>query len=146
MNTIKKIIKNEVFLYLVFGVATTLVYMVARTLLFALIPLTLVVVFIANSISITFAFVTNDRIVFGQAPQGWPKRMVKFVGARISTLLLDMALAFLLVDSFPQIIGQFVGNDRKMVNFIATLISQVLVIALNYLLSKIFIFTQKEPD
>lgn len=146
MDIIKKTLKSEVFLYLVFGVATTLVYMVSRIVLFAIIPVTLPVVFVANCIAITFAFVTNDRIVFGQKPEGWPLRMVKFVSARVTTILLDMFLAYIFVDTFPQLIGQFVQNDLKMVNFVETIIAQFLVIVLNYVLSKLFVFTQKEPE
>lgn len=131
---------NEVLSYLFFGVATTLVYILTRTSLFVLIPQTLVVVFIANCVAILFAFVTNDQIVFKQPWSGWQKRLVKFISARLSTLLLDMVLAHLLVDTFPQLIGQFVGQDIIKVNAIATLFSQVLVIVLNYILSKLFVF------
>ncbi|TCD46158.1 GtrA family protein [Streptococcus sp. X16XC17] len=141
MKHLKKLLQNEVFLYLVFGVATTLVYIATRTILFAIIPQTLLVVFIANCVAITFAFFTNDRIVFKQKSSGWLKRMIKFVLARISTLFLDMVLAYIFVDAFPQIIGQFVGHDIQKVNAVATLISQVLVIVFNYVLSKLFVFT-----
>jgi putative flippase GtrA len=55
-----------------------------------------------------------------------------------------MLLAFLLVQAFPGIIGQFVNNDRSLVNAIATLFSQVLVIVLNYVLSKLFVFNSKK--
>ncbi|CRH93107.1 GtrA-like protein [Chlamydia trachomatis] len=135
---------NEVFLYLVFGVATTLVYMVTRLILFVLLPHTLTVVFLSNCVAILFAFVTNDKIVFRQKSAGWFPRLVKFVSARITTLLLDMFLAWLLVDTFPHIIGQFVNQDIKLVNAVATLISQVSVIVLNYVLSKLFVFKEKK--
>lgn len=134
---------NEVLAYLFFGVATTLVYIVTRTSLFVVIPQTLVVVFIANCIAILFAFITNDQIVFKQPWSGWPKRLVKFISARLSTLLLDMVLAHLLVDTFPQLIGQFVAQDLIKINAIATVFSQILVIILNYILSKLFVFNDR---
>ncbi|MBY5033821.1 GtrA family protein [Streptococcus gallolyticus] len=141
---IQKILKNEVFLYLVFGVATTLVYMITRLVLFNLIPHTLTVVFISNCVAILFAFITNDKIVFRQASHGWFPRLIKFISARITTLALDMFLAWLFVDTFPSIIGQFVHSDIKSVNAVATLISQILVIVLNYVLSKLFVFKEKK--
>lgn len=143
---IKNLLQQEIFLYLFFGVAATIVYILTRTVLFSIINHTLTVVFLANCVAILFAFVTNDRFVFRQKAQGWLPRLVKFISARISTLVLDMVLAWLLVDTFPQIIGQFVGQNRQQINTIATLFSQVLVIALNYLLSKLFIFKEKETD
>ncbi|HFR3424823.1 GtrA family protein [Streptococcus suis] len=135
-----QLINNEVILYLIAGVAATLVYMVTRMGLFLVIPSILLVTLLANAVAILFAFWTNDRFVFKQELNGWPQRLVKFVSARIATLVMDMALAYLLVQAYPQLIGQFVNHDLTLVNAIATLFSQVLVIVLNYFLSKLFIF------
>ncbi|MGT2715004.1 GtrA family protein [Streptococcus respiraculi] len=143
---LKAFFENEILSYLFFGVATTLVYILTRTSLFFLIPQTLLVVFIANCVAILFAFVTNDQIVFKQEWPGWPARLVKFISARITTLSLDMLLAYILVDAFPQFIGQFVNQDPPRINAIATLISQVLVIVLNYVLSKVFVFQNTKKD
>ena len=68
-------------------------------------------------------------------------RFVKFVGARLLTLVLDLALAYFLVDTYPEIIGQFVGHSHAWVNGIESLFSQVLIIVLNYIISKFFVFT-----
>lgn len=114
--------------------------MVTRMGLFLVIPSILLVTLLANAVAILFAFWTNDRFVFKQAREGWPQRLVKFVSARIATLVMDMALAYLLVQAYPQLIGQFVNHDLTLVNAIATLFSQVLVIVVNYFLSKLFIF------
>ncbi|WP_099810041.1 GtrA family protein [Streptococcus suis] len=135
-----QLINNEVILYLIAGVAATLVYMVTRMGLFLVIPSILLVTLLANAVAILFAFWTNDRFVFKQARKGWPQRLVKFVSARIATLVMDMALAYLLVQAYPQLIGQFVNHDLTLVNAISTLFSQVLVIVVNYFLSKLFIF------
>ncbi|HFI0505184.1 TPA: GtrA family protein [Streptococcus suis] len=143
-NIMKKTFQNEVILYLIFGVVATLVYMVARILLFAFLNQVVLVAFLANVIAILFAFITNDRIVFRQESRGWEKTLIKFVSARLVTMGLDMLLAFLLVQAFPGIIGQFVNNDLSLVNAIATLFSQVLVIVLNYVLSKLFVFNSKK--
>nr|WP_156018381.1 GtrA family protein [Streptococcus ruminantium] len=143
-NIMKKILENEVVLYLIFGVATTLVYMVTRIALFAIINQIVLVALIANIFAILFAFVTNDRIVFKQSSQGWFPRFIKFISARLVTMGLDMLLAFILVQAFPILIGQFVNNDLRLVNAIATLFSQITAIGLNYVLSKLFVFKDKQ--
>ncbi|MDQ8767112.1 GtrA family protein [Streptococcus ruminantium] len=143
-NIMKKILENEVVLYLIFGVATTLVYMVTRIALFAIINQIVLVALIANIFAILFAFVTNDRVVFKQSSQGWFPRFIKFISARLVTMGLDMLLAFILVQAFPILIGQFVNNDLRLVNAIATLFSQITAIVLNYVLSKLFVFKDKQ--
>lgn len=135
-----QLINNEVILYLIAGVAATLVYMITRMGLFLFIPSILLVTLFANAVAILFAFWTNDRFVFKQVREGWFQRLIKFTTARIVTLVLDMALAYLLVQAYPQLIGQFVNHDLTLVNVISTLFSQVLVIVVNYFLSKLFIF------
>ena len=57
---------------------------------------------------------------------------------------LDLALTIIFVSWFPQIIGQFVNNDIKMVNTVETFIAQVAIIILNYVFSKIFVFKSKK--
>ncbi|CYU61124.1 GtrA family protein [Streptococcus suis] len=139
-----QLINNEVILYLIAGVAATLVYMITRMGLFLFIPSILLVTLFANAVAILFAFWTNDRFVFKQVREGWFQRLIKFTTARIVTLVLDMALAYILVAAYPQLIGQFVHNNINLVNAIATLFSQVLVIVLNYVLSKLFVFKDKK--
>ena len=60
------------------------------------------------------------------------------------TLVLDLALAYFLVDTYPEIIGQFVGHSQAWVNGIESLFAQVLIIVLNYIISKFFVFTDEK--
>ncbi len=145
MKMIKKFLNNEVISYLIFGVMTTLVYVVMRMIIFNLTTLASLSATLASIISILFAFVTNDIVVFKQAREGWFKRLIKFFAARLLTLLIDVALAYLLVEKFPHIIGQFVKNDIQMINTIETLFGQVLIIVLNYVLSRLFVFRDRGP-
>ena len=141
---IKKFFDNEVLAYLFFGVATTVVSVVSRMLCYELTGNELLPTIIGDILGILFAFVTNDTIVFKQARSGWPSRLIKFFTARLATMGLNLLLTFIFVTSFPQIIGQFVNNNIKMVNTIETFIAQVLIIVLNYVFSKIFVFKNKE--
>ena len=141
----KKILSNEIFKYLIFGVLATLVYMGTRLILFSFIQSATISAVIANIVAIIFAFFTNDYFVFNQVRQGWLERFVKFFIARLSTLALDLILAYLFVTKFPHIIGQFVNDHISLVNMIETLFSQVLIIVLNYVFSKLLIFNQNHP-
>ena len=141
---IQKFLNNEILAYLFFGLATTLVSILSRLVIYQLSHQELLATALANSIGILFAFITNDTIVFKQARQNWPRRLVKFTLARLSTFLLDLFLTFLFVTQFPNIIGQFVNNNIDKVNTIETAISQFLIIILNYIFSKVFIFKNKK--
>ncbi|VTS13684.1 GtrA family protein [Streptococcus pseudoporcinus] len=137
---LKKIIYSEAFKYLFFGVLATVVYMFSRFLVFSIIKEATISAFIANAVAILFAFMTNDILVFNQVAKGRTNRFFKFVVARLFTLLLDVLLAYLLVEKFPFIVGQFVNHDISLINIIETIIGQVIVIASNYVISKLFIF------
>ncbi|WP_261444622.1 GtrA family protein [Streptococcus mitis] len=137
---IQSLVKNELLLYLFFGIATTLVSILSRLVIYQLTNRELLATGFANIIGILFAFITNDTIVFKQARKNWSIRLMKFTLARLSTFLLDLILTFLFVTQFPNIIGQFVNNNIDKVNSIETVISQFLIIILNYIFSKVFIF------
>lgn len=135
--------ENEILSYLFFGVATTVVAVLTRMLCYAYTSNELLATALGNIAGILFAFVTNDTIVFKQERKGWFSRFIKFVVARLSTFLLDMGLTLVFVTTFPAIIGQFVYNDIKTVNTIETLLAQIIIIVLNYVFSKIFVFKNK---
>lgn len=137
---IKAFFDNEILSYLFFGGATTLISIVSRLVIYHISHQEILATALANIIGILFAFLTNDTIVFKQARQNWSIRLVKFTIARLSTFLLDLFLTFLFVSQFPNIIGQFVNDNIDKVNSIETVISQFLIIILNYIFSKVFIF------
>lgn len=137
-------LKSEVFKYLFFGVLTTIVSIVTRDVLFILTRHVTFAVLVSNVTAVIFAFFTNDRFVFVQERKGWFIRFVKFFIARLSTLVLDLALAYLLVEKFPQIIGQFVNNDVIWVNRIETIVAQVLIMVTNYVISKWLVFKDRK--
>jgi len=140
----KKLIKtffdNEILSYLFFGGATTLISILSRLLIYHISHQEILATVLANIIGILFAFITNDTIVFKQKRKNWPTRLAKFFLARLSTLGLDVLLTYIFVTSYPDIIGQFVNDQLDQVNTIETLIAQVLIIILNYIFSKVYVF------
>lgn len=128
---------KEIISYLIFGVLTTVVslgvyYICVYTFLN---PENVVQLQIANIISwvagVAFAYVTNRKFVFESKEENKLKEAGKFVTSRITTLLMDMVIMFIGVT-----LCKF--NDK-----IIKLISQVVVIVMNYLLSKIIVFKKK---
>lgn len=124
--------KKEVVLYIIFGIATTLVNIVTYYILQALFQ---VPYLIANAaawfFSVLFAFVTNKIFVFEQRTWNFEivsKEISKFFSARIATGILDMLLMWLFVSvfSFSEMLMKVVVNG--------------IVILLNYLLSKWIVF------
>lgn len=86
-------------------------------------------------LTVIFAYWTNHAFVFkskNSGVSGLAKEFTSFMGARIATLLLEMLLMYLMVDK--------AGLNSN----IAKLIAQVVVIVTNYVLSKIWIFTEKK--
>ena len=143
-SLVKKFFDNEILSYLFFGLATTIVSVASRMLCYEVTGNEILATIIGDVLGILFAFVTNDTIVFKQKRQGWHSRLIKFFTARLATMGLNLLLTFIFVTSFPQIIGQFVNNNIKMVNTIETFVAQVLIIVLNYVFSKIFVFKNKK--
>lgn len=89
---------------------------------------------IAWTVAVIFAFVTNKLIVFESKswkPAVAGKEFAGFIGARLFSLLVELVMMFVMVT----LIGM---ND-----FIAKLIVQVIVVILNYVFSKLFIFKNK---
>ena len=137
---IKAFFDNEILSYLFFGGATTLVSILSRLFIYHISHQEILATALANIIGILFAFITNDTIVFKQERRNWPTRLAKFFLARLSTLGLDVLLTYIFVTSYPDIIGQFVNGQLDQVNAIETLIAQVLIIILNYIFSKVYVF------
>ena len=127
---------REIILYLIFGFFTTLISLVVYYGLVITIinPDNGIELQVANIISwvvgVLFAYVTNRRYVFKSRNNKKLEEFIKFTGARVSTLLLDMVIMFIFVTMLKY-------NDK-----IFKIVSQILVIIGNYILSKLFIFNK----
>ena len=131
-------LKNkEIINYLIFGALTTVVsfisyYLFARILLIDEV--------ISNALSwffsVLFAYITNKLFVFESKTfekKNLFKEIISFFLARILTgILCDVLIFALFVKIF------------KINDIISKLITQVIVIVLNYLFSKLYIFRKKE--
>lgn len=144
MNKIKELyIKNkEVINYLIFGVLTTVVslatkYLLLFTVLDAQNSIQLqVAVIISWIVACLFAYITNRIWVFESKSKQIIIEMLKFFSARLATLIMEMLIMFIFVT--------LMGLNTDMWVIVWTLISQILIIIANYVLSKILVFKNME--
>ena len=124
---------QQPILYLFFGVCTTAVniityYLCAHPLHLSVVASTC----IAWVISVLFAYITNKWWVFESHtlnPGKVWREFVSFVLCRVATFLFNLAALFVMVDLM------------KMEFFLCKLLISVVVVVLNYVFSKILIFT-----
>lgn len=148
---------KEPILYVLFGVLTTLVNIVVYYLLA---DIASIYYLIANVIawiaSVLFAFVTNKLFVFES--KSWKGAVVLpemggFFLARVATGVVDMVLMWLLVDvakidgwEFGGLLTWLSGEaPANMVSgeMFAKVMVNIVVIVLNYVASKLWIFRKK---
>lgn len=126
--------KYEVLSYLVFGVLTTVVnYIVYFFLTRALSVNYLIANGAAWVIAVLFAYVTNRKFVFESTSTTTSERLqelVKFVGGRVASLAADMLIMYIGID--------LLGLGAQ--DFWVKTFSQVVVIVMNYVISKWFVF------
>lgn len=130
--------KKEIINYLIFGLLTTIVNYIVffpLLLLFKQIP-TVISNTIAWFISLLFAYFTNRRWVFQSQAKGLKAILIEFwwfLIARILSLFIDNLFVYLGIDRWHQ-------NE-----LLVKLVSQILIVILNYLFSKWIFKSKKAP-
>lgn len=146
----KKLINKETVTYVIFGVLTTLVNLVVFKGFDVLFKgkyylFTNTIAWVA---AVAFAYVTNKLFVFES--KSWKFDVIKkeipsFLGARIASYFVEQAGLWFFVE--------ILSFDEKVFDFIvvklsgkitAKLIIGVIVVIINYVLSKFLIFTKKD--
>ena len=126
---------KSMIMYVVFGGLTTVVNMVSYYICYNLLHIPNVPsTAIAWVLAVIFAFITNKLWVFDSKSfdkQTLLHEVPTFFGARIATGLLDIAIMYLAVDV------------AHMNPTVWKLISNVLVIIINYIASKLIIFKKR---
>ena len=137
MNILLKLIKKykSFAAYGIFGVLTTIVNIVTYNHCYYRVGLgNTFSNIIAWILAVTFAYLTNKVWVFGSRSWKWNvlrREVPAFVSCRVATGIMDLVIMFVCVD----IIGWHA--------MLMKLISNVIVILLNYVFSKLVIFKKK---
>ena len=125
-------------LYAVFGVCTTLINWGTYYLWYSIIYIPNVLSTIsAWIVAVAFAFITNKIWVFDSKSFEGKTLLFEiwtFIAARLATGALDVAIMYFAVDVFA------------MNSTVWKLISNIIVIVLNYILSKLVIFKKGNSD
>lgn len=141
MERIKEIYKKyeEIIVYLIVGVLTTIVSWTAKFVANALFfdntmyptPFENTVLSTINwTAGVIFAYFTNRRFVF-KSKKPMREEAPKFVLSRVSTWLLDIVVMQVLTAVNINLV-------------VASVISAVLVVIANYVFSKLFVFNKKD--
>lgn len=136
INIYKK--NKEVINYLIFGILTTLINLLTYFILTSiwLDAFKVIELQSANIISwitaVIFAYFTNRKYVFDSKNNNKIKEIFSFFIARLTTLVVDMIIMYLGVNIL------FL-NDK-----FVKIISQIIVIVANYVLSKLFVFKKSK--
>ena len=125
VDTVKKLLikYREVILYLIFGVLTTAVNMIIFFLLLNVL-----------NIHYIISNVTNKSIVFQAKTENKKDKIrefISFIACRVFSLLIETVMLWLMVD-----IIDFNSNISKIITYIV-------VVIINYIGSKFFIFIKK---
>lgn len=132
---------KEGILYLIFGGLTTLISILSFWLFSLMLgeERYLLSNFLSWVLAVIFAFVTNKTLVFGSKKTDKSTLLregLEFLGARVFSLGLEEGGLWLLLDAFGMAL--LPSGD-----LIAKVIMSVIVILVNYFLSKFIIFKKK---
>ena len=133
---------EEKWLYILFGGLTTLISIITKLLVFGAVPgepkwESTAFVVISWICAVTFAFFTNKKYVFKNethTAQEFRKVFFSFYGARVATLVMEWVIFLVCCD--------WLGINKTLITFF----SQVFIFVANYVLSKLFVFKNKEND
>lgn len=123
---------KEVLLYLLFGGLTFVVSIASYVFFDVILAMNELVANVLSWIfAVSFAFVTNKIWVFGapsRTVKEFLKQVISFFGGRVATLAIEelILLVFVTLLMFPSVPVKVVA--------------QVIVIVLNYVISKFFVF------
>ena len=142
-DLVKKVLTKEVILYIVFGVLTTLVNIVVSYVLTALVRIEGNISSTIGIIcSILFAYFTNRKLVFNSKAITLKENIQefgKFILGRAFTMVIEIIGVFLLNNVIYAFYNMFDDNIAYLIN--KCLIS-VIVIILNFVISKFFVFNK----
>ena len=125
---------KEVLLYLIFGGLTTVVSLVSYWLCLKLGIHELIANVISWICAVSFAYVTNAKWVFESKPATAAERVreiVSFFAGRLATLGVEEAIILVF------------STWLKFNPMLVKLAGQIVVVILNYVVSKLFVFKKK---
>lgn len=148
MDQIKKLLNRETILYIIFGVATTVVNYVVFYLLYTVLwqrRNSLIANAAAFGVAVIFAFVVNKMFVFESgswSPDALKREIPSFLVGRIGSFGIEEAGLFLAerVLNLGGVIALTVGSLTLDWISIIKIALSFIVVVLNYIFCKLFVF------
>ncbi len=148
MDQIKKLLNRETILYIIFGVATTVVNYVVFYLLYTVLwqrRNSLIANAAAFGVAVIFAFVVNKMFVFESgswSPDALKREIPSFLAGRIGSFGIEEAGLFLAerVLNLGGVIALTVGSLTLDWISIIKIALSFIVVVLNYIFCKLFVF------
>lgn len=151
---------REIINYLIFGILTTAVDLIVYTPLTAIfganyklagiIPWYIITNIIAWTAAVLFAYVTNKMWVFEEkdwSAEKVARELSSFAGGRVITLLIQLFLIWVMIDVAHLDKTAFLTWGAGLIgqagDFAVKMIVMVVVVILNYIISKLFVFRKK---
>ena len=138
MEKIKKIAKNQAVRYIFFGGCTTAVNLVSYAVFRYLLQIDITIANVMSIfLAILFAYIVNKIFVFESKTSGVRElfiEMGQFIGMRLSTMFIEV---------FGVVYMSCIWNIPDMVSKV---IIQVVVLILNYIFSKVFVFNKERKN
>ena len=157
----QKLFSREVITYVIAGVLTTLVNLVAKYIFYNLLGIEEnVTTALAWVVAVAFAYVINNYWVFLKGNEGASKeavKILKFTVGRIATYIIEAAgIYFFITKDFVHYVLDIITSIAEKIYaspncdtikfWIVQLPMQFLVIVLNYFFSKFFVFVSKKNN
>lgn len=144
MSLIKKLANKETVLYLIFGVLATVLNIVLFYLFINIWKMSTGLGNILDTIiCILFQYFTNRIWVFESKNNGKEaiKEFIQFILARGLTAIIDQIFVVVGVDFF---LAKYVSYSQQGIFSVGIkVLSNIVVIVLNYIFSKLFVFNKK---
>jgi putative flippase GtrA len=134
---IKRFYANSVIRYIFWGGCTTMVNLVSFFVLRKFGIQLIIANIISIILAILFAYVVNSRFVFMDKREGLREHFqpfCKFVSARLVSMVVEVGGVWLLVE------------QMRLPDMAGKLATQVIVLVLNYIFSKFFVFTKPKEE
>lgn len=137
INFIKRCLNRETIIYIIFGILTTAVDYVAFSLLhYGLTINEIIANTIAWALAVAFAYITNKLFVFESKSFD-----IKTLTKEIPSFLLARLLSLIVTNIFLVFAAHISMNM-----LLAKALISVVVIILNYIFSKLFVFKEKNEN
>lgn len=134
---LKKVLTKEVILYIVFGIFTTVVNLFSFYIMNSILKLNENIAnFIAILLAVIFAYITNKDLVFHANANGLKAKIqqfCKFMLGRAFTMIVEF-------------IGGFLLFDLPIPNIVTKAGLTIIVIILNFFISKFFAFKHSTKE